>query len=101
MKITVNLETDAQEMREFFGLPNVRPLQDEMLQIVRGNMEKGVTGFDALKLMQPMLPGNMQSVETLQKAFWDAFTNAGSKAGAESKTSASEHVSKKEGSGSR
>jgi hypothetical protein len=63
-------------------------------------MEKGVTGFDALKLMQPMLPGNMQSMETLQKAFWEAFTKTGSKTGAESKASAPEKVSK-EGSGAR
>ena len=100
MKITVNLETDAQEMREFLGLPNIRPLQDEMLQVVRGNMEKGVTNFDALKLMQPMFPAQMQSVETLQKAFWDAFIKAGSKTGAESKTSAPENVSK-QGSGAK
>ena len=100
MKITVNLETDAQEMREFFGLPNVQPLQDEMLQIVREKMEKGVTGFDALKLMQPMLPAHMQSVETLQKAFWEAFTKAGTKTDTDSKASAPENVSK-EGFGSR
>lgn len=87
MKITVNLETDAQEMREFFGLPNVQPLQEEMLQNVREKMEKGVTGFDALKLLQPMLPANMQSMETLQKTFWEAFAKSGSK------TSAPENVS--------
>ena len=76
MKITVNLETTAQEMREFLGLPNVQPLQQEMLQTIRNNMEKGVSNFDALKLMQPLLPAQMQSMEMLQKAFWDAFAKA-------------------------
>lgn len=81
MKITVNVEATAEEMREFMGLPKIRPLQDEMLAIVRKNMREGATGFDALKIMQPLMqpffPAQMQSVEMLQRAFWDAFEKAG------------------------
>ena len=79
MKITVNVEATAQEMRDFLGLPNVQPLQEEMLATIRENMKKGVSGFDALKLMQPLLPAQMQSIEMLQKAFWDALAKAGGK----------------------
>jgi hypothetical protein len=79
MKITVNVEATAQEMRDFLGLPNVQPLQEEMLATIRENMKKGVGGFDPLKLMQPLLPAQMQSIEMLQKAFWDALANAGGK----------------------
>ena len=77
MKITIDIDATAQEMRDFFGLPNVQPLQDEIMETIRDNMKKGVTGFDALTLMKPFLPAQMQSMETLQKAFWDAFTKAG------------------------
>ncbi len=80
MKVTVNIEATAQEMRDFLGLPNVKPLQEEMIKIMRKNMEKGASSFDALKLMQPLFPAQMQSVEMLQKAFWDAFSKAGVKA---------------------
>jgi hypothetical protein len=80
MKITVNIETTAQEVREFLGLPNVKPLQEEMMKIMHKNIEKGASGFDALKLMQPLFPAQMQSMEVLQKAFWDAFAKAGIKA---------------------
>lgn len=80
MKINISVDATAQEMREFLGLPNVQPLQDEMLEIIRKNMHKGVTGFDPLTLMKPLLPVQVQSMETFQKAFWDAFTKTGGSA---------------------
>lgn len=80
MKININVEATAQEMREFFGLPNVQPLQDDMIQVIRENMQKGVAGFDAMTLMKPLLPTQIQSMELLQKAFWDAFAKAGGSA---------------------
>ena len=78
MKINVIVDATAQEMREFLGLPNVQPLQDEILEVIRDNMKKGVTGFDALNLMKPLLPPQFQSMELFQKAFWDVFTKKGS-----------------------
>jgi hypothetical protein len=73
MKINVSIEATAQEMREFLGLPNVQPLQDEILQAISDNMKKGVAGFDALNLIRPLLPPQFHSMELFQKAFWDAF----------------------------
>ena len=82
MKINISIDATAEEMREFLGLPNIKPLQDDMMQSIRDNMEKGTTGFDPLNLMKPLFPAQMQSMEMLQKAFWDAFQ----KSGQESKT---------------
>lgn len=81
MKINVSIEATAQEMRDFLGLPNVQPLQDEMMQVIRDNMQKGVAGFDALSLMKPLLPVQLPALEALQKAFWDAFVQAGKPGG--------------------
>jgi len=78
MKVDISIEATAQEMREFLGLPNIRPLQEEILQVISDNMRKGVTGFDALSLMKPMMPAQFHSMEMLQKAFWDAFSKASS-----------------------
>ena len=77
MKINITIETTAQEMRDFLGLPDVQPLQDEMMRVIRDNMQKGVAGFDALSLMKPLLPVPLPAMEALQKAFWDAFVRAG------------------------
>ncbi len=78
MKVDISVEATAQEMREFLGLPNIRPLQEEILQVISDNMRKGVTGFDAMSLMKPMLPAQFHSMEMLQKTFWDAFSKASS-----------------------
>ncbi len=77
MKITANIEATAQEMREFLGLPNVQPLHDEMMKTIRDNMHKGVAGFDPVNLMKPLFPTQMQSLEMLQKAFWDGLSKPG------------------------
>jgi hypothetical protein len=83
MKINISIEATAQEIRQFFGLPNVQPLQDEILQVIQEKMRKGVAGFDALTLMKPLFPTPMQPLETLQKSFWEALTKAGSNAAKE------------------
>ena len=81
MKISVDIEATALEMREFLGLPNVQPLQEEMMKTMRDNMRKGVAGFDPASLMKPLFPAQMQSLEMLQKAFWDNLAKAGGLAG--------------------
>jgi len=73
MKIKFDVEATPQELRIFFGLPDVEPLQQEMIEMIRKNMHAGIDGFDPVALMKPWLPQHLQSVETLQKAFWQAF----------------------------
>ncbi len=75
MKITMNVEATPQEMRDFLGLPNVQPLQEEMMNRLLENMQLGgnINGVDMATLMKPLLPAHLQSMEVIQKAFWDAF----------------------------
>lgn len=91
MKITIDVEATPQEMREFFGLPNLAPLQDDIVNAIRNNMNQGAAGFDPLTLMKPLFPAQMQSMEMLQKSFWDAFSKASpnAKAGETAKASSS------------
>jgi hypothetical protein len=73
MKITFDIEATPQELRSFFGLPDVEPLQSEMLEIIRKNMSAGTAGFDPLTVMKPFLPEQMQSIGGLQKAMWQTI----------------------------
>ena len=84
MKIRVDIETTPQEMRTFFGLPDVEPLQNELLEQVRRNMQAGLKGFDPSTLLAPFLPSNLQSLEALQRSFWQAAGNQSSKKSKES-----------------
>lgn len=72
MKIKIEINTEPEELRRFFGLPDVGPLQAELLSDIREKMRAGVEGYDPFSLMRPFLPENLKSFEALQKAFFDA-----------------------------
>ena len=74
MKITFDIDATPQELRTFFGLPDVETIQKEMMDQIRKKMLDGVEGFDILSLMKPVLPEHMMSMSSLQKSFWDTFT---------------------------
>jgi Family of unknown function (DUF6489) len=76
MKIKFDIEATPQELRTFFGLPDVETIQKEMLEQIRKKMLDGAEGFDPISLMKPLLPEHMQSMSALQKSFWDSFTKA-------------------------
>ncbi len=78
MKITVNVDATPQELRTFFGLPEVETLQKEMMEEMRKKMLDGVPGFDASTLMKMLAPDNMQTLQSMQKGLWDAFLSTAS-----------------------
>lgn len=69
MKVTVDLEATPEELRRFLGLPDVQRLQDELMEELRRRMLEGHEGYDPLSLVRPMLPGHLQGMEALQRAF--------------------------------
>jgi hypothetical protein len=73
MKIKVDVDATPEELRVFLGLPDIKPLQDEMLEVVRERMKAGTEGYDAMALLKPMMPEGMQGLETMQRFFWDAL----------------------------
>ena len=73
MKIKVDVDATPEELRVFLGLPDIKPLQDEMLEVVRKRMNEGVEGYDAMSLLKPFMPQGMQGLETMQRFFWDAL----------------------------
>ncbi len=76
MKITVDLDGTPQELRAFFGLPDVAPVQDELIQALREKMLAGLDAADLVKLMEPLVPEHLRSLEALQKHFWESFRKA-------------------------
>ena len=74
MKINITMETTPAELREFLGLPEVQSLQTEMIEKIREQMQAGVEGFDPLGMMRPFIAPNLQSMEGMQRAFWDGVS---------------------------
>jgi len=73
MKINFDIDATPQELRTFFGLPNLEPLQNDMLEIVRKNMVSGVEGFEPATVMKLFLPEQMQTFTAMQKTFWQTM----------------------------
>lgn len=75
MKIDISVDVSPEELRQFLGLPEVKPLQDELVRRMSEHMESGAAGLDPVSLMQPFLTPAPGALETMQRAFWEAFTN--------------------------
>ena len=82
MKVNVEIDATPEELRRFLGLPDVQPLQEEMVELIRQRMHAGTEGYDPLSLMTPFLPDQFRNMESLQRQFWDAFYRGGADASA-------------------
>ena len=73
MKITVDIDATPQELRTFFGLPDLEPFHEELVRLLTERMSAGTEGYDPLALMSALLPQGAQSLEAIQKVFWETM----------------------------
>ncbi len=78
MKIHFDIDATPQELREFLGLPDVAPIQQEMLEQMRSRIMDSIAALDVQSLMKPFLPAQIQSLESWQKYLWDAMQQGAS-----------------------
>ena len=77
MKINIEIDLTPAEYREVFGLPNIRPAQEEFIEKIREKMMTSVDTYDPMKLLAPQLQDNMRAMEKLQRALWEGLIAAG------------------------
>ncbi len=82
MKVSVEVDATPEELRRFFGLPDVQPLHEDMLRRLREGVASGEDGLDPASLMLQSLPAHLRNVEALQRVLWDAMSNAAPGGGA-------------------
>ena len=73
MKIRIDIDTTPAEVREFFGLPNLKQLQEGLVDSISEHMKKGAAGFDPFTVMKSVWPTQLQTIEALQNAFVDSI----------------------------
>ena len=69
MKITMNVECTPEEARVFLGLPDVKPMQEDMLKEVQKRLSANLKAMDPETIMKTWLPATLQSYEQLQEMF--------------------------------
>ena len=64
MKINIDMDITPEEMRRLFGLPDMQPLHEEMLDKMKEQMKDNM---DPAKLVENYLQGSFNSMEAFQR----------------------------------
>ena len=71
MKITIDIDCTPDEARTFLGLPDVKPMQEAMMAEAQARMQAAVAAMEPEALMKMWMPGGAESLERMQKTFWN------------------------------
>lgn len=73
MKVHIELDMTPEEARTFLGLPDVAPLQKQMLDEMKARITRAMAANDMEGLMRAWMPlGGQEAVEQFQKFLWDS-----------------------------
>jgi hypothetical protein len=70
MKVTIDVECTPEEARRFFGLPDVAPVQQTMMDELERRLLAGLDSMEPDAIMKTWLPLGLQGMDQLQKMFW-------------------------------
>jgi hypothetical protein len=78
MRVRLEFDISAKEIRQMLGLPDVEQLQREVIDAIRERMVAGVEGFDPLSLMRSFfsVAQAFPGVDALQKLLRAAAARA-------------------------
>ena len=76
MKITVDIDCTPDEARHFLGLPDVKPMQNAMMQEIQERMRSNLQAMDPETMLKTWLPAGIQGMEQMQKMFWSQMASA-------------------------
>lgn len=77
MKIKLDVDCTAEEARRFLGLPDVRPLQEALLNEVQQQMSANIKAMDPKTMVETWLPATLKGFEQLQQMFMAQMAGAG------------------------
>jgi Family of unknown function (DUF6489) len=69
MKVTVTVDCTPDEARSFLGLPDVKPLQEELLAEVAAAIRGNLKAMDPKSLLETWLPATVKGLEQWQEMF--------------------------------
>jgi len=74
MKISLDIDCTPEELRGFFGLPEVKPMQQALLKEVEARMRANVQALDPETLLKTWLPAGLKGFEQLQEMFFNQMS---------------------------
>jgi Family of unknown function (DUF6489) len=77
MKIHLDLDCTPEELRCFFGLPDVRPMQEKLMKDVEERLRANVKALDPEAMLKTWLPAGLKGFEQLQEMFLSQMAGRG------------------------
>ncbi|MBS0523052.1 MAG: hypothetical protein JSS04_05380 [Proteobacteria bacterium] len=78
MKVNVEVTCTPEEARTFFGLPDLKPMQERVMAEIEERLRSSLNAMNPEAVFKTWLPASMQGVEQmqqLQQAFWTQLAN--------------------------
>lgn len=82
MKVTTTVEITPVEVRGIFGLPDVAPMQQEMIKKLETIISDELTKISPDNLLQKWFPMNLMGGEKVQETFAKLFGQVVNQSGA-------------------
>lgn len=79
MKITVDVDCTPEEARTFLGLPDVKPMQDHLMNEMQERMSATLRSMQPDEMLRVWLPANLKGMEQIYDAFLRMSTGATTK----------------------
>ena len=79
MKITVDVDCTPEEVRRVFGLPDMTPVNDALMNTITARIEKGIGTDDVEKIVRLWMGGASAGLGELQKGLWSILKTTGGK----------------------
>ena len=76
MKITMDVECTPEEARAFLGLPDVKPMQEQLMQEVQERMAASIRAMEPETMLRTWLPATLKGFEQMQEIFMAQMTGA-------------------------
>jgi hypothetical protein len=70
MKISFDIDCTPEELRGFFGLPEVKPMQDRLMAELEERMRANLTALDPETMLKTWLPAGLKGFVQLQEMFF-------------------------------
>jgi hypothetical protein len=74
MKITMDVECTPEEARTFLGLPDVKPMQEQLMREVQERMATNIRAMEPESMLRTWLPATLKGFEQMQEIFRSQMT---------------------------
>ena len=72
----MNVDCTPEEARAFLGLPDVRPMQEQLMREVQERMAANIRAMEPEAMLRTWLPATLKGFEQIQEMFISQMTGA-------------------------